>query len=317
MVDPNEAGKTALLRALQQINPPADAQKFDTLRDYPRKDYNDITTKRVDPSKINVVVAHFAREDEDKAAIDPTFRDVTFVYDRRLDNAAWHDLDGEPERPTISLIKKDLQRLAAHIDGRPGTDGVKSSEALEGVLAQDPNEYYFVQGEIASKFIAWLQKHLPNIDEENEREEERYDRLVRQCKYADRRSAALNTLSKAVPVFILFSNYYRVRPLIHLGHLATRIEQKLLDDDQYDYGNQCLLKLLGFTGIEIFTRGKAPLPGPADREGLKNYRDQLDKRSYQLNAASVRLTAEIVKVWDPNPNARKPIDYASQLTASI
>ena len=46
------------------------------------------------------------------------------------------------------------------------------------MLAQYPNEYYFVQGEIASKFIAWLQKHLPNIDEENEREEERYDRLV-------------------------------------------------------------------------------------------------------------------------------------------
>ena len=110
----------------------------------------------------------------------------------------------------------------------------------------------------------------------------------------------MNTLSKAVPVFILFSNYYRVRPLIHLGHLATRIEQKLLDDDQYDYGNQCLLKLLGFTAREL-SNLETPEPGPADREGLKNYRDQLDKRSYQLNAASVRLTAEIVKVWNPNP----------------
>jgi predicted ATP-dependent endonuclease of OLD family len=102
-------------------------------------------------------------------------------------------------------------------------------------------------------------------------------------------------------MFVLFSNYYRVRPLIHLGHVATRIAQNLLDDKQYDYGNQCLLKLLGFTPQELSNLGKATEPAPSDANALKNYRDQLDKRFYQLNAASVRLTEEIVKVWNPNP----------------
>lgn len=36
MVGPNEAGKTAVLQALQQINPPKDVPKLDALRDYPR-----------------------------------------------------------------------------------------------------------------------------------------------------------------------------------------------------------------------------------------------------------------------------------------
>jgi predicted ATP-dependent endonuclease of OLD family len=36
LVGPNEAGKTVLLRALQQINPPDDVPKFEALRDYPR-----------------------------------------------------------------------------------------------------------------------------------------------------------------------------------------------------------------------------------------------------------------------------------------
>ena len=36
MVGPNEAGKTAILQALQQINPPDDVPNFDPLRDYPR-----------------------------------------------------------------------------------------------------------------------------------------------------------------------------------------------------------------------------------------------------------------------------------------
>lgn len=39
-----------------------------------------------------------------------------------------------------------------------------------------------------------------------------------------------------------------------------------------------------------------------DVDALKNYRDRLDSRSYQLNAASVRLTNEIRSVWMPNPD---------------
>ncbi len=38
LVGPNDAGKTALLEALQKINPPREAvRNFDGLRDYPRE----------------------------------------------------------------------------------------------------------------------------------------------------------------------------------------------------------------------------------------------------------------------------------------
>ena len=53
--------------------------------------------------------------------------------------------------------------------------------------------------------------------------------------------------------------------------------------------NQCLLKLLGFTARDLSDMGKAPAPTAGDSGALKIYRDQLDKRSYQLNAASVRF----------------------------
>ena len=36
LVGPNEAGKTVLLKALQQLNKPEDTEGFDALRDYPR-----------------------------------------------------------------------------------------------------------------------------------------------------------------------------------------------------------------------------------------------------------------------------------------
>jgi len=112
---------------------------------------------------------------------------------------------------------------------------------------------------------------------------------------------ALKTLDSRCPVFVLFNNYFRVKPSIHLGHLAKRVESNVLDDDQYDYGNQCLLKLLGFTARELSELGQAVEPNPSNGDALQAYKDQLDKRSYQLNAASVRLTGEIRSVWNPNP----------------
>lgn len=36
LVGPNEAGKTAILQALQQLSPPEGVAGFDALRDYPR-----------------------------------------------------------------------------------------------------------------------------------------------------------------------------------------------------------------------------------------------------------------------------------------
>jgi len=71
LVGPNEAGKTAILQALQQLNPPKGTRGFDPLRDYPRSEYNDISTGKVRPQDVTVVEAHFLLEDADKAAIPP------------------------------------------------------------------------------------------------------------------------------------------------------------------------------------------------------------------------------------------------------
>jgi hypothetical protein len=51
LVGPNEAGKTVLLQAMQQLDAPTDIPGFDALRDYPRSEYNDVTTGKVGPKK--------------------------------------------------------------------------------------------------------------------------------------------------------------------------------------------------------------------------------------------------------------------------
>lgn len=298
LVGPNEAGKTAVLQALQQINPPAGVNTFDALRDFPRSRYNDITTKKVDPTKVTVVEAQFSLSDDDRAALPEPFRDVTYTVGRRLDNSRWHRLDAAPDRVTYADVKKDLARLAAHADAR-ATTNVTPSASLEKVVSAFVDSTA-IEGPAADALRTWLKTVLPLV-EEGGAEEKRYDKLTSAVDMAAKRIEALAALEKRIPVFVLFNNYFRVRPLLHLEHLAQRIETNILDDKQYDYGNKCLLSLLGFSARELSNLGKAPEPGLGDAKGLQKYRDQLDKRKYQLNAASVRLTGEIRRVWAPDP----------------
>ena len=318
LVGPNEAGKTALLEALQQLNAPEGVRGFDPLRDYPRSEYNDITTGKVLPEKVKVVEGRFVLEPDDQGEIPKEFRNCTYVFGRKLDNSAWRRLDGAPPIPTYAAVSKNLVRLSAHVDARCKTPEVQEppSQTLGEELKEITStwiETTEISSARATKLTDWLQKALPCVDDSNEREVRRYDRVKEIVGTVERHDRVLTILNQRLPVFVLFSNYFRVRPLIHLDHLAQRTETNILDDEYYDYGNNCLLKLLGFSARELSDQGKAEEPQVGDAEALQRYRDQLDTRSYQLNAASVRLTKEIQGVWAPN---RKSAE-ANRLRVSV
>ena len=134
--------------------------------------------------------------------------------------------------------------------------------------------------------------------------------MVQVCDISDNRASALKILTGRQPIFVLFNNYFRIRPSIHLDHLATRLENNTLDERQYDYGNECLLKLLGFTPRELSNLGKAQDPAINNPGALETYRAQLDQRSYQLNAASVKLTKERRRIVPARPRLRnRAVDH--------
>ncbi|MGN0626245.1 MAG: ATP-dependent nuclease, partial [Oscillospiraceae bacterium] len=90
----------------------------------------------------------------------------------------------------------------------------------------------------------------------------------------------------------------------HLKKLAERIEKKMLDDEQYDYGNICLLKFLRFTAKELADAGDTSKYDLNNTEQYAKYRAQLDTRDYQLNAATIRLTNAIREIWNPAKDSR-------------
>jgi len=301
LVGPNEAGKTVILQALQKLNAPEGVEGFDPLRDYPRSQYNkDIRRGLVDASDVTVVEGHFQLESPDLEGLPEGFEQCTYVYGRKLNNEAWHRIEGGPALPTYDSISKDLLRLAAHADKHSSGETPSVKEQLVSITSGwKPSTR--LSGTHARNLKAFLEKTLPLIEEGNDAEEHRYDRLMQSCRAVEERGSVLQHLNSRLPVFVLFNNYFRVRPRIHLEHLAQRVQSGVLDDKQYDYGNLCLLKLLGFTPEELAELGNAAKPGQNDAAALKVYQDKLDSRDYQLNSASVDLTEQIVSVWNPDP----------------
>jgi len=305
LVGPNEAGKTVILQALQQLNKPDDIKGFEVLRDYPRSLYNDITTKKVSPEEVTVVTGYFQLEQADKDLLPDGFKDCVYKKYTNIDNKKYHTLENAPSKIYYKDIKKDLLRLFSHLDKQyhidnPDEETNKPSVSLNN-LTEHWHDYATISDEKSTSIVELLEKNYVLIDEDNEKEEERYTKLQEQIKFNENFDTTLSILSNRTPVFILFNNYFKVKPSIHLEHLAQRTDQNILDDEFFDYGNLCLLKLLGFTARELANLGNTRSPNINETDALKEYKDKLDSRSYQLNAASVRLSEEIRTVWMPNP----------------
>ena len=80
LVGPNEAGKSAVLQALQQINRPEGIKPFDQLCDYPRALLNDITIGKVTPGNVPVATGWFALGEDDREDLSPTLQTEALRY---------------------------------------------------------------------------------------------------------------------------------------------------------------------------------------------------------------------------------------------
>jgi hypothetical protein len=118
-----------------------------------------------------VVVAHFELDD-DKGTVGEEFRAGTYVVRRRLDNSYQYEILGAPPNPTLGAIRKDLIRMAAHLDTRKPTASPTAADQVEAIT-KDWQDSHYVQGKLATGLKAWLQGRLTDVDEDDKKEEER------------------------------------------------------------------------------------------------------------------------------------------------
>ncbi len=180
MVGPNEAGKTAVLQALQQIRPPAGVPSFDALRDYPRALYNDVSTGKVDPSKVTVATVKFTLEPDDLVELAPGYENAVYEYGRNLDNSAWHQIIGGPVIPRFDVsLSKDLTRMAAHADKKyDDSDGDQRPSAKLKLITDNWTINESITTPQSKQLQAWLNEIVPYVDEADSTEDERHSRLL-------------------------------------------------------------------------------------------------------------------------------------------
>ncbi len=305
LVGVNEAGKTALLRALQTVHAPPGTEPLEVLRDYPRSRYTEVQSGMRKASDVWVAKATFALDADDQAllrALSPLLASAThFVRYRYIDNSNKFWLTGVLPEVTFSQIGKDLARLRAHLtqQGAP-QELVAALDAITGVTSDET----LIQGQLVNDLDEWLEKALPHVDEDNEKEDQRFDKIRGLVRYEAAFLQSNKALEARLPAFVYYSTYFSVRPRIHLASFAMREAAGDLDLE-YDFGNQCLLKLLGFTAAELSAlAANAPpdqrphnISEETHQAALEEHSKKLDDRRYRLNAASVSLTKAIREVW--------------------
>jgi len=326
LVGPNEAGKTALLRAIEHVSPGPLVKPFDSLRDYPRSEYWRIQSGEVDPANVPVVTAEFELSPDDQEAIaeiSPHFPDVGLCRQIDLENTASSWLTNAPPLPTVGDLKDTLRAFAVQVDRRipPPTQGEDAAPAnllptrrLNDLLS-GKSDQTVVTFDFASELNEWLDTRVaPFVDWDQVTETDRLASMRAELAIELARGSVLELLHDRMPTLVYFSTYTRVTPILHLQHLADALEVQAIDEsDPYNFGNRCLLDLLNFSARELSEMGSSPDPAAGDRDAFETYRVKLDQRDAILNSASLRLTQQIRKVWDPDDTDER--DYTLRISA--
>lgn len=305
LVGPNEAGKSALLLALQQLNPPDTiGNSYNPLRDYPRSLYDDdILHNGIDMKTTPFVTGVFVLSDEEKEEFPEEYKNLSFVYWKTLDNKAHCKLENTPSAPIFKEIEKDLLRLKSHflltIKSSSGSEDIVNNVSAEyDNFAKDIPCKTIVTPEIAKQLSDWLDSNITYLDETNKAENNRFDSLKEKLAIPDNNNKIVAKCLSLLPRFVLFNNYFRIRPLLDIGDLAHRQATNSLDS-RFDYGNLCLFKYLGFTPDELIKAVSEANSNKAQK-GFEAFRTPLDERDYKLNAATIKLTKAIQDVWNPD-----------------
>lgn len=304
----NEAGKTALLKALQHVSPTDDTAAIDWLFDAPASMVDDIRRKNLDPAKLAVARVVMRPEAKDLAGLSlpEGSDDIRLVMTAWMNKKRTYSVTGLPAAPTVGDAEKAILRLAGAMSKQSDEEAKQAAKAMldwKDTQASDT----VIDGDVAAKLKAHLDAALP-LFAEGSAAETHWDALSATLKSALALDKIGKHLAERVPPFVYYSSYFAVRPRIHLNRLAEREASGEIDMD-YDFGNLQLLKFLGFTAKELSDMAsESPEKGQnydndvsvqdQYKKALAAHERRVTERKRALQTAGARLTEEIQRVWN-------------------
>ena len=225
LVGKNEAGKTALLKALYRLNPVVETDgDFDVTLDYPRRnmsDYEDaVEARRRDPA--TVVQATYTIEPDDITAVEEIFGPECL----------------RDKKPTVTLQKGYSNELQFDLN-------IDTKSALKylikeaGLPAQD--EEQLLQMEETEEMVNTL-----TDTEQTEAVQKLTPRLQNISEHGISHIISTEILHKRIPKFLYFDEYYQMKGQDNLEQLSSRLESDQLENSDYP-----LLGLIKLAGLDL------------------------------------------------------------------
>ena len=268
LVGKNEAGKTALLKALYRLNPIVEGEgHFDTTDDYPRRSVNDyeddVAAGNREPA--TVVKATYRLDPNDVQAVIEVFGSECV----------------ESDSPHLTLSKgysNDIPYSAIEVNADVALRHLVETSGLPMPLAEE------VQS--SSKIEEMVQK-LADA-EQTEAVQSLTPKLQQISEQGVPHFIYDTILHDRIPKFLYFDEYYRMKGQDNLDTLRQRVYNKALEGSDHP-----LLGLIDLAGLKL-----DQLVNPGRTETL----------IARLEAAENQLTQRVLRYWSQNQHLRMKFD---------
>ena len=268
LVGKNEAGKTALLKALYRLNPIIDTEgDFDPVEDYPRGQFTDYE-EEVEAgrrSHANVVQATYRLDTADIEAVADAFGSDCLEDTQPI--VTLHK--GYANKRTLCDLRVNSKATVQHLLGAAGLSNLCEENLLERVAAEGT---------------------LVNLvtPEQAEAAQELEPTLLRLAEHGVPYVVYNDILAPRLPKFLYFNEYYQLKGQENIEALQHRVATQTLEGPDYP-----LLGLIELAGLKL-----EELIAPKRTETLLA----------RLEAAESRLTRKVLTYWSQNRHLRMRFD---------
>lgn len=268
LVGKNEAGKTALLKALYRLNPVVEAEgKFDVTDDYPRRtvtDYqDDVDSGRRKPA--TVVRAKYALEPKDIQAVKAVFGPKCL----------------KDKAPTVEINKAYSNER--HFDGLAVDDTAALNHLVKAAGLPAP-----LTAKLLKKPNAAAMGEVLGAAEQTQASEKIAPILEKVAGNGLGHTVYNDILRNRIPKFLYFDEYYQMSGQDNVDALRQRLASNTLKKSDHP--------LLGL--IELAHLDLDQLVEPKRTEALLA----------KLEAAENQLTEKVLKYWSQNRHIRLKFD---------
>ena len=300
-VGKNESGKSAIFRGLSKLNP-SDGQKYDGLKEFPRRRYTAEFEQKNWP--VSSAVFELEQDEADQLKkISPVFdatKSVTVSrgYNDRLEieydpPVQWFYLKSTKFIEQANSWKSRIEELKSteHAEALPGfknnmcaiidysTNTIQSQRYVPAELVRQ------LQSQIRTQLSEdWQSELIKNITID-------IDKIASKISINDVRSKADPVITKNLPVFVYFDRYDILDSAIHIDEFIEKFKKD--PDDQRTRITKCLFEHVGLDIEKI--RDLNPV---GEKGAVELQRRMSDERYIRMASAESSMTQSFAHWWD-------------------